>query len=195
MNRGTRFIKMQSLSLAVVIGLAAVFLSLELLGMTSAALAQEPQEHELIGHLFQEPGVQPVPQIAHSVFFTDPALHTVRDLAGKVVGQGVHTGEVRCRGDNCNKKIQLDLHVGSDRVGYEFHFKTLEALDPEERRSVVAGTGTIYKSSFERARFLFTATFEDNRDGTVSVTYVAPRPDASFTIPALPGIFEIISRP
>ncbi|HEX6383761.1 MAG TPA: hypothetical protein VF177_03725 [Anaerolineae bacterium] len=194
MNRAMRFIKIQSLSLAVVIGLAAVFLSLELLGMTSAVLAQEPQEQELTGYVNLEPGMQPLPQIRHIVVFTDPSLHVVLDLAGNAIGEGVHIGAVSCRGDNCNKKTQLDLLVGSDRVGYEYQFKTLLALDPEERRSVVAGTGTIY-SGRQKARFLFTATFQDNRDGTVSVTYVASRPDASFLIPMSPGTFEITSRP
>jgi hypothetical protein len=141
-----------------------------------------------------EPMMQPLPQIGHYVVLTDPALHVVQDLGGIAIGEGQHTGEVWCRENNCNKKTRLDLLVGPDRVGYEYQFKSLQALDPEARRSVVAGTGTAYMGR-ERVSFLFTATFEDNRDGTIKVTYVASRPEASFIIPRSPGIFGIASRP
>ena len=190
-----KFTKIGSLLFVVVIGLAAAFGYLWLLGTTAAVLAQEPQEQALTGPVNLEPGMQqPVPQIIHIIAFTDPAVHVVQDLAGNAIGEGVHLGEARCRGDKCHKKIQLDLLVGSGQVMYEYQFKALQALDSEARRSVVAGTGTIYRGP-QRARFLFTATFEDNGDGTVSVTYVATRPDASFRIPSLPGAFVISSRP
>lgn len=194
MNRAMRFIKIRSLSLAVVIGLAVVFLSLDLWG-TESVLAQEPQKQTLTGppNLELAPRMQPLPQIVHVVVFTDPANHAVLDLAGNSIGEGVHLGEVRCKGDNCNHKTQLDLLVGSERIGYEFQFKTLLTLDIEGRRSVVAGIGTI--SGPQKERFSFTATFEDNRDGTVSVTYIASRPDASFIIPSSPGTFGIFSKP
>lgn len=194
MNRAMRLKKIQSISLTVVIGLAALFFSLELLGATAAVLAQEPEEQELTGPLSLETRMQPLPQIFHGVVFTDPSLHSVLDLNGNILGEGVHIGEVRCRGDNCNHKTQLDLIVGSKRIGYEYQFKTLNLLDPDGKRSVVAGVGTIYSGS-QKERFSFTATFEDNRDGTVSVIYNASRPDASFLIPSSPGTFEIISRP
>lgn len=187
MNRVIRAIKMPSLSPAVVKGLAAVFILAALLGVASTALAQE---QGLIGHL----NLQPLPPVgAHLVVFTDPVAHPVVDREGNVL-QGVHTGEVRCLGDNCNKKTQLDLLVGSDRVVYEYQFKSLQALDSEARRSVVVGRGTM-DDGLQRAKFLFTATFEDNGDGTVEVTYEASRPDASFRIPTSPGIFAIIGQP
>ncbi len=194
MNRAMRFIKIQSLSLAVVIGLGAVFLSLDLLGTTATVLAQEPQEQALTAPPNLEPRMQPLPQIVHVVVFTDPANHVVQDLAGNSIGEGVHIGEVRCKGDNCNHKTQLDLLVGSERIGYEYQFKTLLMLDPEGRRSVVTGIGSLY-SGPQKERFSFTATFEDNGDGTVFVTYIASRPDASFIIPSSPGTFGIFSKP
>ncbi len=186
------FVKIRSLSLAVIIGVCALFISLNLLVMTSTVLAQEQASTE---HVNLEPMMQPpAPQIVHVVVFTDPAVHVVQDLAGNAIGDGVHLGDVQCRGDNCNRKTQLDLLIGSDRVGYEYRFKTLKALDPEARRSIVAGTGTMY-SGAQKVRFSFTATFEDNGDGTVAVTYFASRQDASFRIPASPGRFEIMNQP
>lgn len=190
-----KFTKIGALLFVVVTGLVAGFSSLWLLGTTTAVLAQEPQAQVLTEPVSLEPWMQqPAPQIIHIIAFTDPAVHVVQDLAGNAIGEGVHLGEAKCRGDNCNKKIQLDLQGVSGRVMYEYQFKALQALDSEARRSVVAGTGTIYQGS-QRARFLFTATFEDNGDGTVSVTYVAARPDASFRIPNLPGAFVVSSRP
>lgn len=192
MDISKRFIKVQFLSLTLFIGLAAVFILLGLLGSTSVVLAKG-QELTVAANL--ESRMQPLLQLSHSVVFTDPAVIKVQDLFGNV-GEGIHTGEVRCTGgDNCNKKTQLQFTSSFTDVGVlSYQFKTLQALDPERRRSVVAGTGTIYNNG-QRERFLFTATFDDNRDGTIAVTYVASRPDASFMIPRSPGTFWITSRP
>ena len=46
----------------------------------------------------------------------------------------------------------------------------------------------------KKSGFLFTATFQDNQDGTVSVRYEASRPDASFIIPQAPGRLEFRRR-
>jgi hypothetical protein len=181
-------IKLRSLLLAGVIGLAAVFILLGLLGGTSVVLAKE---QDLTGRANLAQMAQAPSQefaLVATVYFS-PAPTLVTDLAGNVIGLGGHTGEVRCWA-TCNKKTQLDLLAD----GYEYQFKTLQALDPEARRMVVAGKGTIY-SDHQKATFLFTATFEDNGDGTVAVTYVASSPDASFVIPKAPGTFEIASRP
>jgi hypothetical protein len=67
---------------------------------------------------------------------------------------------------------------------YQYKFKTWQAHDLDARRLVVAGSGTILNGD-QKERFLFTATIQDNRDGTLAVTYVASRPDASFIIPLL----------
>ena len=58
---------------------------------------------------------------------------------------------------------------------------------------LVGGKGTVSNDG-QKERFLFTATFENNRDGTVAVRYEASRPDASFVIPRVPGRFEISRR-
>lgn len=194
MSRNMGFKRIRFLSLAVVIGLAALCLALELLWGNSVVLAHESQEQERAEYFNLVPEIQAPPQVVHTIYYTDPGFHVVLNLAGNPVGEGVHVGEVSCRDENCNKKTQLELLVGSERISFEYQFKTLQALDPEARRSVVAGRGTLH-NGVRRERFLFTATFEDNRDGTVSVTYVASRPDASFIIPGLPGRFEITSRP
>jgi hypothetical protein len=68
-----------------------------------------------------------------------------------------------------------------------------QAFDLEAERVVVAGTGT-KSSDRSKERFSFTATFRNNRDGTLSVTYAASRPDASFVVPEVPGTFEVRTR-
>ncbi len=186
-----RFIKIWSYFLAVMGGLAAVLISIGLLGL-SPALAHEG---ELSGPVRQAAPEQPPPvNIVSVVVFTDPAIIDVEDLSGEVIGEGVHLGEVRCNGDKCSQKTQLQFTpFFTDPAVYEYKFTTRQALDPEAERVVVAGKGTI-SSNGQKERFLFTATFENNRDGTVSVTYVASRPDASFMIPKSPGTFAIFSR-
>lgn len=194
MKKTMRFVRILPLSLMVIITLAAVSLSLDLLGTSSAVLAQELREQEPGGPVNLEPRMQQQPpQLVTVLVFTDPAAHVVEDLAGNAIGQGVHIGESRCRGDNCNKKTKLDLLIGSDRVEFQYQFKTLQAIDPEARRLVVSGRGTI-SSDPRKETFLFTATIQDNMDGTMKVTYVSSRPDASFLIPKSPGTFDIFIR-
>lgn len=190
-------IKMRPLLLAVIIGLGAVFVSIGVLGM-SPALAGEL---EVTGSASLAPRqqAQPYEFFAFGVVFTDPAIVQITDLSGNVVGEGVHVGSVKCNRDNCSKTTQLDFTIWfadprPNESEYEYKFKTLQALDPEEERVVVAGTGTI-SSRDQQERFRFTATFQNNRDGTVSVTYVASRPDASFVIPKTLGTFTIYSKP
>lgn len=147
-----------------------------------------------------EPSMQPPPTSnpSFSALFASGETPTeVTDLSGNFVGQGVHVGEVRCKNGHCNKRIQLDLSLSqplTDVVTLEYRFTTLQALVPEDGRAVVSGTGTIFSRS-QQERFLFTATFQDNGDGTVWVRYEASRPDASFIIPRAPGSFEITGQP
>ncbi len=170
------FIKIGSSLSAVMIGLAVALISLGALGMMSPAPAQEP-DLEINVPVAQAPG----PAISFVVVFTDPAIIDIQDLEGGVIGEGTHTGKMRCS-NKCSQKTQLQLNGDV----YEYQFKTRQDLDPVGRRAVVAGTGTI-NSNGQKERFLFTATFQDNRDGTIRVTYVASRPDASFILPESPG--------
>ena len=184
-----RFIKIQSLSLAVIIGLAVAAISLGLLGLTSPAVAQGQTESVNLA-----PRAQAQPDFVITIIFTDPFSVEIQDLSGNVIGEGDHEGKVRCNGDNCNRNTQLTFGIPlTDPFEIEYKFTSRQAFDPEAAALVVAGTGTI-ASRGQKERFSFTATFRDNRDGTVSVTYVASRPDASFRIPRTPGTFEIISR-
>jgi hypothetical protein len=178
--------KLRSFLLAVAMGLAMVLISTSLLE-TSPALARERAGTEPVR--LDPPAQAPPPEdFLFIVVFTDD-LSIITYLSGNVIGEGEHGGEVKCNGDNCSKKTQLTVPYGS----VEYKFTTRQALDPEEDRVVVAGSGKI-SSLGQKERFLFTATFEDNRDGTVRVTYVASRSDASFIIPRAPGTFSISSR-
>lgn len=194
MNRAVHFNKIQSLSLAVVIGLVAVLLSLALLGMTKSVFAQE---QELTAQM-NSASKMAKPDIDFTVVFTDPAEYlVVYGLDGDPVGEGVHIGGVRCRGDNCNKNTQILFTIppeGATISGVEYRFKNRIAIDPDARSVVAQGAGTIY-SDGQKERFSFFATFEDNRDGTVFVRYDASRQDASFIIPKSPGRFEITRIP
>jgi hypothetical protein len=185
-------IKIRSFLLAVISGLAALFISIGLLEM-SPALALERAGAE---PMRLDPPAQPPPpdddDLVFIAFFTDPLTIQVTDLSGNVVGEGVHESEVRCNGENCSQKTLLDF-TDPGFAEYEYKFTTRQAVDPVEERAIVEGTGTI-SSHGQKERFLFTATFQNNRDGTVSVTYQASRPDASFIIPRLPGTFRIFSR-
>jgi hypothetical protein len=132
------------------------------------------------------------------VDFPDSGVIDVNDSVGNLVGQGEHSGTVRCSDGNCGQKTKLLLQVAGAPVTIEYKFKNLLALDTEnldpEITAVVAGTGVI-SSEYGKERFAFTATFEKNLDGSLSVTYVASRPDASFVIPQAPGAFTLVVRP
>lgn len=172
----------RSFLLAVMAGLTAVFISLGVFGTLSPALAQEP-ELAIKAPISQAPSRDT--DIHFIAVFTDPPAYSIQDLDGIVIGEGTHEGQVRCR-NNCNQKTQLQLN-GSE---YEYQFKTREAVDLDERRVVVAGMGTINRNG-QKERFLFTATFQDNRDGTVWVRYEASRSDASFIVPNSPGTYTL----
>ena len=189
-----RFVRATTLVTALAIGLAAVFLSLVLLGTAAPAMAQvraQPAAASLAPHL------QPPPaELNFTVVFTDPAALEITDLSGNVVGRATHEGAVRCRGTNCNQKTEVQFAVpltGPYRESAEYRFSTRQALDPGSETAVVAGSGVL-NSRFLRERFLFTATFANNGDGTINVIYAASRPDASFRIPAAPGTFEVTAQ-
>ena len=189
------FTKIRSLSLAAVIGLGAAAILIGLLGMISPVLAQE---QELTRQVRSFPSMAK-PAIDFNAVFTDPPQFlVVYDLSGNPVGEGVHLGEARCRGNNCNKNTQILFTVSFTDpavLGVEYRFSNGVVLDPVERRAVVQGVGALYDGR-QKERFTFTATFQDNRDGTISVRYEASIPYASFVIPNSPGRFEIItSRP
>lgn len=173
------------LLLTVAIGFAAVLLFVGLMDVSSANAQGNasvlPVQRQKYDFGFE---------ILATVVFTDPASVEITDLAGEILGEGQHVGELVCHGDNCNKKTQLSF----EGTEYEYKYSTRLAIDPEARRVVVAGIGTISNSE-KKKRFSFTAIFEDNRDGTVNVIYQASRPDASFIIPRAPGGFDIRSRP
>ena len=126
------------------------------------------------------------------VTFTDTAPIEYRDLSGNS-GEGVHLGELRCVGDNCNQKIEfepLSQESSRDNMVIEYKFKSRQAFDPEAERVVVLGTGTITDGG-SKIKFSFSGVFENNRNGTVAVTYTASTPDASFIFPAAPGTFSV----
>lgn len=176
--------RMRPLFWAVAIGIAACLVLVGVFGLSPA------QAHDL------EPVVQrPEPTLDFSVVFTDPAIYNqtveIIDLSGNVVGEGTHWGEVKCRGDNCNHKTMLTLGLPlMEPVAYEYKFTTILGVDLVGERVLVAGIGTI-SSDTQKERFSFTAVFENNRDGTVSTTYEASIPDASFVVPNTPGNYII----
>jgi len=182
--------------LVVVIGLTTSFVSLGLLGLTPPAAAQEV---ELTGPINLAPRMQaPAPEIDYVIYYTYSEQLEITDLSGNVVGEGIHGGKLRCIGDNCNQRTEVVFTrvfapLYRPDVEYDYRFASRQAHDPIAERVVVAGTGTL-SSNGQKERFTFTATFENNRDGTVSATYVASRPDASFRIPNAPGTFEVSRR-
>ena len=183
--------KLRFLLLAVTTGFAAVLIWMVLIEVSSA-LALEgagTSPVRLDRAAQQQP---PHEDFIVTVVFTDPASIEIKDLSGSVIGEGEHVGEVRCNFSNCNQKTQLSLTSQLTSAEYEYRFTTRQALDPEARILVVAGSGKISNGN-QKERFQFTATFHDNGDGTVSARYEASRPDASFIIPSSRGSF-LISR-
>ena len=138
--------------------------------------------------------VEQVPTAAHvSHGLLSDVLVFVADGDG---GEGVHVGELRCVGDNCNQKIEFEPvtpQPTTDAVVYEYKFKSRQAFDLEEDTVVVSGAGTI-SSGGPKIRFSFTGVFQNNGDGTVEVVYTASTPDASFFFPAAPGSFSNLSN-
>lgn len=187
--------KIGSFLLAVMIGLATVLISLGVLGMMSPALALEQAGTKPM-HL--DPPAQPPPpnddDLVFIAFFTDDVSIDIMDLSGNPIGEGEHGGMARCNRNNCSQKTHLSLDAPlMVSPEYEYRFTSRQVIDPEEKIVIVAGTGT-KSSRSQKERFSFVATFEDNEDDTVKVTYEASIPDASFIVPEAPGTFEIESR-
>jgi hypothetical protein len=169
--------KRTTILLASFLGLAAVFI---LIGLFAAAPAQA-----------QAPAKEP----SYEVVFTHAVPSLVRDLGGVVVGEGTQLGKLMCNTSNCSQKVEVEIYYGTyltNLLSIEYKFATRLADNPEERTVVVDGSGSITLDRMKE-RFRFTATFHDNRDGTVKATYEASRPDASFIITS-PGSFIIESR-
>lgn len=184
--------KLWSVLSAVAVGFLAVVVSIGLLDVSPAlALQQTGTESVRLA-----PPAQPPPNddFVFVVVFTDPARVQITDLSGNARGEGEHMGKVRCNSNTCNQQTQLTFGIPvTDPIVYEYKFTTRQALDPDEESVVVAGKGTI-SSRGQKARFSFTATFQNNGDGTVLARYDASRPDASFIIPRTSGTFRIFSR-
>jgi len=186
--------KRRSFLLAVAVGFGVLVVSLGLLEI-SPALALERAGTDSVR--LDAPAQAPPndEDLIFIAYFTDDLSIDITDLSGNIIGEGEHGGAVRCNRNNCSQETQLQFTVpltDPDLV-YEYKFTTRQALDPVEERAVVSGRGTI-SSLGQKERFLFTATFQNNRDGTLSVRYEASRPDASFIIPEQPGTFRISSR-
>jgi hypothetical protein len=187
------FKKLWSFLLALSISVAAVLVLIGLLEI-SPALALERAG---TGFMYLDPLAQPLTpdHLQFAAVFTDDLAVQIMDLGGNVVGEGVHGGRAKCNSTSCNQQTYLRFDTASAEQGmYEYRFATRQVIDPVAEVVVVGGTGTI-SSYGQKERFSFTATFQNNRDGTVSVYYVASRPDASFIIPKAPGTFDIFSRP
>jgi hypothetical protein len=185
--------KLWSFLMAAAMGILAVVVSIGLLEV-SPALALDRTGIESVR---LAPPAQPPPpnddDLQFIAFFTDD-LSIITDLSGNVIGEGEHGGKIRCNKNTCNQQTNLTFRVVfTDPIVYEYKFTTRLALNPEEESAVVAGKGTI-SSRGQKERFSFTATFQNNRDGTVWVRYEASRPDASFIIPEAPGRFVFRSR-
>jgi hypothetical protein len=127
------------------------------------------------------------------VDFTDSGVGDVQDLAGNLIGQGEHTGTARCYDGNCGQRTELQL-LSAPANTYTYKFKDLLALDATAERAVMTGTGVI-SSENGKEKFTFSAIFENNEDGSLTVTYSASRPDASFVIPRASGTFALVMRP
>jgi hypothetical protein len=180
-----RSIKTWSVFSAMLIGLAAVLVSLGLLEMSRVPVQARTASEPVLWDL----SAQPPPDFTLAAYFTDDLPIQVADLSGNVIGEGTHGGRIRCNGNTCSQKTELDIPISvisTLSLQVEYQYTTRQALDPVAERAVVAGKGTIF-SRGQKERFSFTGIIQDNRDGTVSVTYVASRPDASFIIPRAPG--------
>jgi len=122
------------------------------------------------------------------VTFTNTSPTNYTDLSGNSLGDVVHVGELLCVGNVCSQKIEVET---TETVVYKF--KTLQAFDASANRVVVGGTGTT-SSDGQKTKFAFTATFEDNGDGTVWVRYETSAPGTSFIFPRVPGTFSVFSN-
>lgn len=171
--------RLVALLLTVVVGTATALVLVGFAGM-SPALAKPPPP---------PPASDPWVVV---VVYTDPVGVSITDLVGNVLGEGVHEGGIRCyQNSNCNGQTELYFTNPSTNNSYEYKAATLLTIDPEEQRAIVTGTGILYKDGRKEGRFSYSATIEDNRDGTIKVTYISSNPGASFIIPNSPGWMRI----
>ena len=147
----------------------------------------------LFGPLGTTGRAQAAPEMIR-VTFTDATPIPYTDLSGNLIGEGLHLGELRCVGENCNQKITFEpVSPGTEPLVYEYKFKSRETFDAEGGTVVVSGTGTI-SSAGSKIRFSFTGVFRNNGDGTIQVRYIASTPEASFIFPAVTGTFSTSSN-
>jgi hypothetical protein len=159
--------------LAVMIGFAAVLFWIGLIDVSST-LAQGQ---------YGISAFQPPPDDYVFTFYTtEPLKIPIQDLSGNEIGEGVHTGKVRCTMGICSQKTELILFD----TQYVYQFQAGQFFDSVDRRVIVSGKGTISNLD-HKERFQFVAVFQDNRDGTLSIRYEASTPAASFMIPRIPG--------
>lgn len=116
-----------------------------------------------------------------TIFLDDTSPVQVLDPGGTLIGEGVHGGGVTCR-NNCQDSTLLQL----DGMQYTYKVKRSQDVDAIEKRAIIEGTGTI-DGNGRTQRFSFTASFEDNGDGTISAAYDASISGASFIIPSTVG--------
>lgn len=179
--------------LALIVGLSAAALWIGLLGIAPA----RAEQGATVGDLRQPPPPPPPndDDLQFIAFFTDELPVQISDLSGNIVAEGRHSGEARCSRSSCNHKAEMVLlQSGSYPTPYqiEYRFTDRLALDPEASRAILAGTGTV-GSDGQKLRFRFTATIQDNRDGSLTVRYEASVPDASFIVSSR-GSMSIFSR-
>jgi hypothetical protein len=154
--------------------LAVLLIPFVSLGMMSPALAQPPEMISFTSTIeLQDP----------------PATVQINDLNGNLVGQGEHSGQVRCFNNKCNRGTQLQLNG----VEYRYKAKTASDIDPTSGIVLVAGTGTVTGNGQKEA-FKFNAIFQDNKDGSIFVRYDASNPNASFIIPNTTGTLTFSSK-
>ena len=171
-----RFTRVRFILLAGFFGFVAVYMVLGVLG-TSPVMAEQGGELNV------------------TLLLEEPREVQIWDLDGREIGAGEHLGTLGCNGNTCGLETELTFMYPitcytSNCSEYEFNFVTRNEADPVNSSVVVVGTGTMVRSG-QREAFTFIATFQDNRDGTVSAKYEASRPEASFMIPSTPGTLEM----
>lgn len=119
-----QLIKVRFFLLAVMMGMAALFISIGLLGLASPALAQEREPEPAL----KVPVAQPSSDDDWDfvIVFTDPAKIQITDLAGTPVGEAVHRGSIGCDGNNCSQATHLKYRVpltDPDYYDSEYEYK------------------------------------------------------------------------
>lgn len=184
-----------SFRIAAMVSAAVIFCSA--LFMVSPASALEGPGLNPV--LLEQPDLQPAEpyvSIRSGSLNEDPSIEIlIMDLSGNPIGSGRHSGDLRCILGTCNQSTSLSISSPqTDTAEVEYRFMSLQADDPIARLLVVAGSGTILTGQ-QKEKFQFTATIQDNLDGTLAFRYEASRPDASFLIPGTPGRLEFTRLP